>query len=101
MSYNMIRHIVFFNAINPKDEMTIFNGLLLLSKIPHASTFEVGRNLKTDRISKEGPDFVVYAEFVNQTALDAYKSHPLYAESISIVRPLRDMRIAADFLSES
>ena len=97
----MIRHIVFFNATNPKDEITIFNGLLLLSKIPHASTFEVGRNLKTDRISKEGPDFVVYAEFVNQTALDAYKSHPLYAESISIVRPLRDMRIAADFLSES
>jgi len=97
----MIRHIVFFNAKDPKDEKTIFNGLSLLSKIPHASKFEVGRNLKSDRISKEGPDFVVYAEFVNQTALDAYKSHPLYAESISIVRPLRDMRIAADFLSES
>ena len=95
----MIRHIVFFNAKDPKDSDTIFNGLSLLSGIPQSSAFEVGRNLKTDRISAEGPDFVVYAEFVDQDQLDAYKAHPLYEKSISIVRPLRDMRIAADFLS--
>jgi hypothetical protein len=95
----MIRHIVFFNAKDPKDSDIIFNGLSLLSGIPHASVFEVGRNLKTDRISAEGPDFVVYAEFTDQDQLDAYKAHPLYEKSIAIVRPLRDMRIAADFLS--
>lgn len=95
----MIRHIVFFNAKDSKDYDDIFNGLSLLSGIPHASVFEVGRNLKTDCISAEAPDFVVYAEFTDQNQLDAYKVHPLYAESIAIVRPLRDMRIAADFLS--
>jgi hypothetical protein len=95
----MIRHIVFFNAKDPKDADVIFEGLNLLSGIPHAEHFEVGRNLKTDRISQEGPDFVVYAEFADQDQLDAYKAHPLYEKSIAIVRPLRNMRIAADFLS--
>ena len=51
-----------------------------------------------DRINKDDPDFIVYAEFADQKALDAYKAHPLYQKSISIVRPLRSMRIAADFL---
>jgi hypothetical protein len=95
----MIRHIVFFTAKNPADMDTIFDGLNLLSDNPHAAHFEVGRNLKMDRISAEGPDFVVYAEFTDQDQLDAYKAHPLYEKSIAIVRPLRDMRIAADFLS--
>jgi hypothetical protein len=95
----MIRHIVFFNAKDPADADTIFDGLNMLSDIPHAAHFEVGRNLKTDRISAEGPDFVVYAEFTDQDQLDAYKAHPLYDESINIVRPLRDLRMAADFLS--
>ncbi|GLQ35112.1 stress responsive protein [Amylibacter marinus] len=97
----MIRHIVFFNAKDPKDIETIFQGLSTLSEIPHCDAFEVGRNMRTDRISEEGPDFVVYAEFADQEQLDAYKAHPIYAESIRIVRPLRDMRIAADFLSDS
>ena len=95
----MIRHIVFFTAKNPADAETIFDGLNLLSDIPHTSHFEVGRNLKTDRISADGPDFIVYAEFTDQAQLDTYKAHPLYEKSIAIVRPLRDMRIAADFLS--
>ena len=30
-------------------------------------------------------------------ALAAYKAHPIYQESIDIVRPLRDMRVPADF----
>ena len=53
---------------------------------------------RVDKINGKDPDFIVYAEFSNQEALDAYKAHPLYKKSISIVRPLRDMRIAADFL---
>lgn len=96
----MIRHIVFFNAKDPADAETIFDGLNLLSDNPHAAHFEVGRNLKTDRISVGGPDFVIYAEFIDQAQLDAYKAHPSYQQSITIVRPLRDMRIAADFLSD-
>ena len=96
----MIRHIVFFTAKDPKDRDTILDGLKLLAEIPHLESFEVGQNQKLDRISKEGPDFVVNAEFASAEALEAYKAHPLYEQSISIVRPLRDMRIAADFTSE-
>ena len=93
----MIRHIVFFNAKDPKDLETIYDGLSLLADIPHLKHFEIGKNARLDRISAEGPDYVVYAEFEDADALAAYKAHPIYEKSISIVRPLRDMRIAADY----
>jgi hypothetical protein len=95
----MIRHIVFFRAKNPADKETIFEGLSLLAGIPHATRFEVGRNMLVDSISLDGPDFVVYAEFADEAQLAAYKAHPLYAQSTARVRPLRDLRMAADFLS--
>jgi quinol monooxygenase YgiN len=44
---------------------------------------------------------VVYGEFEDAAALAAYKAHPAYQASIDIVRPIREMRIAADFDSES
>ena len=94
----MIRHVVFFSATNPEDISAIFDGLSILADIPNALLFEVRRNLKVDKINGKDPDFIVYAEFADQEALDAYKAHPLYEKSISIVRPLRDIRIAADFL---
>ena len=96
----MIRHIVFFTAKDPKDRHTILEGLQLLADIPHTQNFEVGQNQKLDRISKDGPDFVVYAEFEDEEGLKAYKEHPIYEKSIGIVRPLRDMRIAADFTTD-
>jgi len=40
---------------------------------------------------------VVYGEFADEAALTAYRTHPLYQESIRRVRPLRDTRVAADF----
>jgi len=91
-----IRHVVFFSAKNKDDVARIFEGLSLLAKIPHADIFEVRKNTRDDALSGE-VDVVVYAEFASQDALSAYKSHPLYQESIDIVRPLRDLRIAADF----
>jgi len=91
-----IRHVVFFSAKNKDDVARIFEGLSLLAKIPHADIFEVRENTRDDALSGE-VDVVVYAEFASQDALSAYKSHPLYQESIDIVRPLRDLRIAADF----
>jgi len=42
---------------------------------------------------------VVYGEFTDAAALAAYKAHPLYQESIRRVRPLRELRMAADFQS--
>jgi quinol monooxygenase YgiN len=44
-------------------------------------------------------DLVVYAEFTDEAALAAYKADPIYAECIALVRPLRELRIAADFKS--
>lgn len=91
-----IRHVVFFSAKNKDDVSRIIEGLSLLAKIPHADVFEVCKNTRDDALSGE-VDVVVYAEFASSEALSAYKSHPLYQKSIEIVRPLRSLRIAADF----
>ena len=95
----MIRHIVYFYARDPKDREAIYDGLSILKGIPHCLHLEIGRNLNTDAISPEGPDFIVYGEFESGAQLAAYKAHPLYQTSIDLVRPLRDQRIAADFIS--
>ena len=42
-------------------------------------------------------DVVVYGEFDNDAELAAYKAHHLYQESIMRVRPLRELRFAADY----
>ena len=93
---SFIRHIVFFSAKNKADLPTIVSGLNLLSGIPHADTFEVRESAHSDALSDE-IDVVVYAEFADQAALDAYKAHELYQDAIDVVRPLRELRIAADF----
>ncbi|MEP3438522.1 MAG: Dabb family protein [Hoeflea sp.] len=94
----MIRHIVFFSVKDPTDRERVEQGLQLLAATPHALNFEIGRNLNGDAIS-EPVDFVVYGEFEDEAALAAYKADPLYQRSIDIVRPLRELRIAADFVS--
>jgi len=93
---SFIRHVVFFNARDPADLPRIVEGLWRLGEIPHSTLFEVRQNTRHDTLSGE-VDVVVYAEFADQAALAAYKAHPIYAEAIDVVRPLRDMRIAADF----
>ena len=52
-----------------------------------------------DKLAAAVPDFVVYGEFEDEAALSAFKAHPIYQKSIDIVRPLRDLRMSADFLS--
>ncbi|RWD42145.1 Dabb family protein [Mesorhizobium sp.] len=92
----MIRHIVFFSAKTGGNVERIRNGLALLTRIPHAAHLEVALNRKSDPLSKE-IDVVVYGEFENDAALAAYKAHELYAEAIKRVRPLRELRLAADY----
>jgi Stress responsive A/B Barrel Domain len=94
----MIRHIVFFSAKDPKDVGAIKTGLEALAKIPHSQKFEVSLNRKHDPIS-DVIDVVVYAEFVDDKALEAYRSHPIYKDTIKVVRPLREMRFSADFVA--
>lgn len=75
----------------------IVDGLSLLKDIPDCLHLEVGINSRDDPISQSKPDVVVYAEFESDDQLSAFKRHPIYQRSIDVVRPLRDMRIAADF----
>jgi quinol monooxygenase YgiN len=91
----MIRHIVFFTARTGEIER-VRAGLSLLTGNPHASILEIGTNVKSDQLGNE-VDLVVYGEFEDEAALAAYKAHPAYQASIDIVRPIREMRMAADF----
>lgn len=93
----MIRHVVFFTV--PDDNLAAARaGLQRLGEIPHSKLFEVGVNLKRDLYANE-VDLVVYAEFETVADLDAYKAHPLYGDVTEAVRPLRNTRAAADFVS--
>ena len=96
---SMIRHVVFFSAREPDRLDAIVEGLSILRGIPGVRHLEVGRNLKVDAFDT-GVDIMVYAEFDDLAALDAYKAHPTYAESIRRVRPLREMRLAADVIAD-
>ncbi|RTL75867.1 MAG: Dabb family protein [Bradyrhizobiaceae bacterium] len=92
----MIRHIVLFSAKDKVDIDRIVDGLSVLTAIPHARRLEIARNRKTDQLGND-IDVVVYGEFENEAELAAYKAHDLYKESIKRVRPLRELRFAADY----
>lgn len=95
----MIRHIVMFSAKDKADIEVIEDGLSNLTKIPAATglnfTLEIERNQKADQLGND-IDIVVYGEFPDIETLNKYKEHPLYEKSTSIVRPLRELRVAAD-----
>lgn len=95
----MIRHIVFFSAKRREDIPTIATGLRNLGRIPFSTRFEVMENAKVDAIGND-VDVVVYAEFPDRAALDAYKQHPIYGETTAMVRPLRELRLSADIAAE-
>lgn len=93
----MIRHIGLFSAKHKAHIDHIIEGLSVLTAIPHARRLEVARNSKTDQLGKD-IDVVVYGEFDNETELAAYKAHDFHQESIRRVRPLRKLRLAADYI---
>lgn len=95
----MIRHVVFFSVRDGADRETVYQGLQILSGNPHALHFEVGRNLRVDALTDDAVDFIVYGEFADEDALERFKAHETYAQSIAQVRPLRELRMAADFRS--
>jgi hypothetical protein len=91
----MIRHIVFFTLKPDIDVAAARRRLADLGTIPASIRFEVHANLKADQFGND-IDIVVYAEFPNLQALHAYKAHPTYAAVTRDVRPLRELRFAAD-----
>ncbi|WP_217570630.1 Dabb family protein [Mesorhizobium sp. GbtcB19] len=94
----MIRHIVFFSVRRKEDVEAVRSGLLALGKIPHSKHFEVTLNTKVDLFSN-AIDLVVYAEFEDEAALTAYKAHPIYADTTSKVKPMRELRYSADVVA--
>ena len=92
----MIRHVVLFSVRDPADLELVQGALARLAEIPDARRLEVARKSKRDGLSAEIA-LVVYGEFDDFAALERYKAHPLYAETIAIVRPRREIRIAVDF----
>jgi quinol monooxygenase YgiN len=94
----LIRHIVFFSVRRKEDVEAVRSGLLALGRIPHSRHFEVTLNTKVDLFSN-AIDVVVYAEFEDEAALAAYKAHPIYADTTSKVKPLRELRYSADVVA--
>ncbi|WP_375779061.1 Dabb family protein [Bradyrhizobium sp. ma5] len=92
----MIRHIVFFTAKDQASIDQIVEGLSVLTSVPYARRLEIARNRKSDQLGNE-IDVVVYGEFESETDLAAYKTHDIYQEAIRRVRPLRELRFAADY----
>jgi hypothetical protein len=92
----LIRHIVLFSAKRAEDIDTILAALKRLREIPEASRLEVVRNARMDQLSGE-IDVIVHGEFADEAALARYKAHSIYQETIAVVRPLRDLRIAVDY----
>jgi hypothetical protein len=91
----MIRHIVFFTVKDRSQTPAIIARLSRLGDIPGSTVFEVRANTKADQIAND-IDIVVYGEFPDLAALHAYKAHPTYDETTRAVRPLRELRFAAD-----
>jgi len=91
----MIRHIVFFSAKPGETAQSVQAGLSVLTGIKHARLVEIGLNEKVDQVANE-IDVVVYAEFDSLDDLKAFKADPLYDLSTQSVRPIRELRFAAD-----
>jgi hypothetical protein len=91
----MIRHIVFFSLKSPDQKADVIGKLQRLGTIPGSTLFEVKANTKSDQFGND-IDVVVYSEFPDLAALHAFKKHPTYAEVTAAVRPLRELRFAAD-----
>lgn len=91
----MIRHVVLFSLKDPENLDFVREQLSRLGTIPGSRVFEVSANLKVDGFAN-AIDLVVYGEFDSVDTMAAYKAHPTYAEVTAIVKPLRDLRFAAD-----
>lgn len=91
----MIRHIVFFSLKDASSVDDVVARLSRLGTIPGSTCFRVTPSLKADQFANQ-IDIVVYGEFPDLATLHAYKRHPTYGSVTAAVRPLRELRFAAD-----
>jgi len=91
--------MVFFTAKPGQSVDAIVAGLSLLqgikADVPGLRVLEIAPNARLDPSSPE-IDVAVYGEFDDAEALAMFKAHPLYAQAVQTVRPLRSLRYVAD-----
>ncbi|MBI5058377.1 Dabb family protein [candidate division KSB1 bacterium] len=66
----------------------------LRGQIAGLTRLDVGINVPPDA---QAWDFVLYTEFVNWPALEAYRIHPLHIEAVSLLQKVRSERAVVDY----
>lgn len=93
----MIKHIVLWRLHEPRQENALrIKAALegLNGRIPGLLRLEVGVDISRE---SESADVVLYSEFENRQALEAYQTHPAHAEVAPIVKAVRSERRVADY----
>jgi len=92
----MIKHVVAWKIKDPAQKAAHANAVkraleALRGHIPGLLAIEVGIDIGCDR---NADDVVLYAEFADRAALDAYQRHPLHEDAKAIVALLvKDRRV--------
>jgi quinol monooxygenase YgiN len=95
----MIKHVVVWKIKDPAQKSAHASAVKralesLRGHIPGLLAIEVGIDIGCDRNPE---DVVLYAEFADRAALDAYQKHPLHEDAKAIVALLVTGRHAVDW----
>jgi quinol monooxygenase YgiN len=95
----MIKHVVVWKIKDPAQKAAHANAVKralesLRGHIPGLLAIEVGIDIGYDRNAE---DVVLYAEFADRAALDAYQKHPLHEDAKAIVSLLVTGRHVVDW----
>lgn len=89
---------MFFGVTDPAKIDHVLAILRGYADIPGVERLHAERNLKCDAWSND-VDIVLDITFPSRAALEAYRAHPIYRAGTAAIRPLRTIRIAADYES--
>jgi quinol monooxygenase YgiN len=95
----MIKHVVIWKIKDPTQKATHADAVkraleALRGHIPGLRALEVGIDIGYDA---QAHDVVLYAEFDDRDALDAYQKHPLHRDAGAIVKAVTTDRRAVDW----
>jgi quinol monooxygenase YgiN len=96
----MLKHVVIWKVKDPAQRdahaAAVRQALEgLRGRIPGLLAIEVGTDIGCD---KSGQDVVLYSEFADRAALDAYQDHPLHQDAKNVIGPLLTNRVAIDWI---
>jgi len=98
----MIKHIVMWKlkgeGAQKQDNIRAAKAALETCQnlVPGMLKYEIGVDIGTDHAPW---DIVVYSEFTDRSALDAYQQHPTHLAIKPVIGPLRELRGAVDYES--